>query len=441
MKRKLPVIEFFALFSWDYKSSLRYSQSLVLFIFFLSFLLQPKLVLAQNAFPEWRWAKQAGGPSSDYASAVATGSSGTVYTAGAFSGTAAFGSTSLTSSGAEDAYIAHYTADGDLLWAHQVGGPAADRATAIVADGSGNLYIAGVFSGTADFSGTSLMSSGAEDAFLAKYDATGALLWVRQEGGERIDSVLELSLDIAENVHLAVRSEWSSNDEPLEQQVYLYKYGSSGSLQWSSSAGGEGGNVTDVSFDSSGNTFVTGDFTGTMVIGDQTFQSPTISDLTYSAVFTAKFNPEGEVTWAREAYGLEKYSQEGFPASVNSPQIATDKAGNIYIFGIFYSGVQFDNVILDVGFDPHAEIPAEVFLARYDNAGNPVWAKQVASINQGVDIVDMIPDADDNLYLAYHPLGFMAQDPTANINKYDSDGNMIWRIVEDADIDNPTPIH
>ncbi|GAA4436209.1 hypothetical protein GCM10023188_29020 [Pontibacter saemangeumensis] len=370
---------------------------------------------------------------------MATGSSGTVYTAGAFSGTAAFGSTSLTSSGAEDAYIAHYTADGDLLWAHQIGGPAADRATAIATDGSYNIYIAGTFSGTADFGGTSLTSSGEADAFIAKYDASGSLLWVRHEGGERIDSVLELSLDIAENVHLAVRSERSSSDEPLEQQVYIYKYGSSGNLQWSSNAGGEGGNVTDISFDSGGNAYVTGDFTGTMVIGGQTFQSPTNTYEKYSAVFTAKFNPDGEVAWAREAYGMEKYTEIGFPASVQSAQIATDKAGNVYISGTFYSGIQFGDVILDVGFD--REIPEEVFLAKYDNAGNPVWARWVDGLNGGVDIVALISSADDNLYLAYHPLGFMAQDPTANVNKYDTDGNLIWKIIEDADFDNPTPIH
>ncbi len=383
-----------------------------------------------------------GGEFADRAAAVAVGPQGSAFVAGSFRGTASFGATSLTSSGDLDGFIARYTPEGTLKWVKNLGSSGADQASAVAADSNGNVYVAGSFSGTVNFGSSSLTSNGAEDIFLVKYDADGELLWAGWSGGADSEQVLQLFLDASGKVHLAFLSSSVQNGSAFAN-TFVAIWDSSGSFHGALNAGGIGGHVSDISFDAGGNTYVTGDFTGTMTIGDQDLilKGPTSPYLTYSSIFTAKFNPEGGLDWAREAYGLEKYTQEGYPASVESPQIATDKAGNVYISGIFYSGILLGDVILDDGFDTQGEMPEKIFLAQYDNAGNPVWAKWVASKNGGVDIVDLVPDAEDNLYLAYHPLGFMATDPTANINKYDTEGNLIWQIVEDADYDNPTPIH
>ena len=61
-------------------------------------------------------------------------------------------------------------------------GTGANAATsAVVADAYGNTYVGGTFNGTADMdptAGTSnLVSAGAADGFVAKYDAAGNLQW------------------------------------------------------------------------------------------------------------------------------------------------------------------------------------------------------------------------------------------------------------------------
>jgi len=67
------------------------------------------------------------------------------------SGTATFGSTTLTNAGGSDVFAASLDLDGNWLWANRAGGPGADVATAVATDGSRNVYLAGNYSGVATF--------------------------------------------------------------------------------------------------------------------------------------------------------------------------------------------------------------------------------------------------------------------------------------------------
>lgn len=58
-----------------------------------------------------------------------------------------------------------------------------DYGYSVATDGTGNIYIAGRFAGTATFENTNIVSSGGEDIFLAKYNRAGALQWVKRAGG------------------------------------------------------------------------------------------------------------------------------------------------------------------------------------------------------------------------------------------------------------------
>src|SRR5688500_546542 len=60
-----------------------------------------------------------------------------------------------------------------------------DQGRTIASDASGNAYIAGYLTGTVDFDpgpGTTNLTSanGTNDAFIAKYNAAGNLVWARQ---------------------------------------------------------------------------------------------------------------------------------------------------------------------------------------------------------------------------------------------------------------------
>ena len=54
-------------------------------------------------------------------------------------------------------------------------------------DNAGNSFITGYFNNTATFGSTSLTSSGLQDIFIAKYNSSGVLLWVKKAGGTGSD--------------------------------------------------------------------------------------------------------------------------------------------------------------------------------------------------------------------------------------------------------------
>src|SRR5215831_17457361 len=74
----------------------------------------------------------------------------------------------------------------DRLWTRAVAGPDDMKVTSIVHDPSGDLLIAGEFSGTIDFGPPGLLSltaSGTKDVFVARQDREGRFLWARRFGG------------------------------------------------------------------------------------------------------------------------------------------------------------------------------------------------------------------------------------------------------------------
>jgi len=91
-----------------------------------------------------------------------------------------FGSTNLTTSMYfYDAFLAKYDADGRFLWVRQGGGSLHDYGMAVALDATANVYLVGNFDGSARFGGTILTSHGLSDVFLVKYSSAGELLWAR----------------------------------------------------------------------------------------------------------------------------------------------------------------------------------------------------------------------------------------------------------------------
>src|SRR5262249_23355510 len=77
-------------------------------------------------------------------------------------------------------------------WTRSFGGPASDTIRGPAVDASGNVYVTGSFSGTADFDpgvGTTLLtSSGGADGYVSKFDPAGTFVWARRMGGGSDDN-------------------------------------------------------------------------------------------------------------------------------------------------------------------------------------------------------------------------------------------------------------
>ena len=99
---------------------------------------------------------------------------GSALVAGSFEGAATFGSTTLTSAGWEDTYIAKLNADGSYAWVTQVQGADYNSVTAtalsVLSDDS--VLVAGAFEGTAIF-GSITLTSDNQDIFITKLNPDG----------------------------------------------------------------------------------------------------------------------------------------------------------------------------------------------------------------------------------------------------------------------------
>lgn len=156
------------------------------------------LVLATGlAGPSWAvWPTGAGGNGDDVVNASAVGPSGDVFVAGTFSGQAVFGgSTELNARGTHDIFVARYNAAGNLQWARRAGGNRADEVTGIVVDSAGNVYVTGSFINNADFGPFEVASATLEgDIYIAKLTGAGDFSWVRTASGPGEDRSVDIGL-------------------------------------------------------------------------------------------------------------------------------------------------------------------------------------------------------------------------------------------------------
>jgi Leucine-rich repeat (LRR) protein len=354
---------------------------------------------------------------------IALDASGNSYVTGYFVGTATFGSTSLTSNGSQDVFVAKYNASGALLWVRQAGGAGFDGGWSIKVDASGNSYVTGAFRGTATFSPTtSLTSAGNFDAFVAKYDASGTLQWVRQVGGANYSFGADLAVDAVGNSYVtgpfvgpATFSPTTSLTSTGSGDVFVAKYDASGILLWVRQAGGtDNDQGRGIALDASGNSYVTGSFSGTATFGSTTLTSTGSSD-----VFVAKYDASGTVLWAKQAGGSNGETVYG---------IAVDASGNSYMTGNFSGTATFGSTSLtSTGSD-------DIFVAKCDASGTVLWAKKAggATVDEGRGIT---VDAVGNSYVTGNFSGTATFGSTSLIStgsddifvaKYDASGILLW---------------
>lgn len=145
------------------------------------------------------WPRTAGGSETDAAGSVAVDANGNVYVAGTIRGNANFGLTTVTAAG-NDIFLAKYNSTGDLLWLRTAGGSGDEAASSVVIDASGNPYVGGSFRGTALFNNYSVTAVGSDDGFIAKYNSAGDPQWVRAFGSDSQDVVNAMAIDAAGNI-------------------------------------------------------------------------------------------------------------------------------------------------------------------------------------------------------------------------------------------------
>ncbi len=141
------------------------------------------------------WTRQFGSSETDWAVGVAVDGEGNVYVAGWTGGVLP----DQVSAGRGDAFIRKYAPGGTELWTRQFGYPdSSDAANGVAVDAEGNVFVSGSTDSTPEFQ----MPSGERKAFLRKYDSAGGELWSRRFG-DTFDSVSSVVADGVGNVYVA----------------------------------------------------------------------------------------------------------------------------------------------------------------------------------------------------------------------------------------------
>jgi len=319
--------------------------------------------------PSWQWAKGGGGYTLDYGYCVATDSSGNCYVTGKFFDTAVFGTTTLTSYGTMDIFVAKLDNRGAWQWAVNAGGLKSDEGYSIAVDEDGNSYITGVFYWYAYFGDTNLSSIGGKndpDVFVAKLDTNGNWQWAVRGGGYVGDVGYGIAVDEYGNSYVTGHFMWSAYFGSIyltsqgSADVFVAKLDPNGNYQWAVSGGGSLADyVCDIAVDSDGNTYLTGDFEG-----NATFGADTLISLGNVDVFIAKIDSDGNWTWARS--GGSSSIERGY-------DIAMDSGDNAYVAGVFLTSITFGTITLS------SQGSWDVYVVKLDSTGTWQWAVSAGS--------------------------------------------------------------
>jgi len=364
----------------------------------LSFKLEaynPKSTLRLD--PAIYWSTYFGGDSDDYGTACAVDSSDNVYLTGyTWSGTGiALGGYQNGNAGGYDAFLAKFNSNGVLLWATYYGGDNEDKGKSCAVDAMGNVYIAGetYSANLASLSAHQTALAGYNDAFLVKFDSDGNRIWATYYGGGYYDEGYSCAVDASGNVYLAGYA-WSDSG-----------IATAGAHQQSI---GGGTDAFLVKFNSDGvrqwgtyyggelweSGYCTTDVTGNVYLAG--FTSSTVNIATISAHQTT-------LGWGDDAY-LVKFNTDGVRQWGTyygggdydwGYFIATDSQGNVYLEG--HTGS--DDVIATSGTQqPTRGGDYDAFLVKFDGNGSRIWGTYYGGAAQERGNACAV-DSNDNVIL------------------------------------------
>ncbi len=342
-------------------------------------------VAKYNSSGVLQWVQTVGGANYDYAYGIATDVGGNVYITGYFSGTATFGTESKTAVGSDDIFVAKYNSGGGLQWVQTAGGTSSDSGKSIATDVGGNVYVTGFFAGTATFGNQSRTSVGDKDIFVAKYNDSGTLQWLRAAGGSGDDEGLSMATDVDGSVYVTgyfagtATFGTESRTSAGYGDIFIAKYNNNGTLQWLRAAGGSGSDDgLSIAIDNiSGNVHVSGYFEETATFGTESGTSAGGRD-----IFVVKYNSSGTLQWLQTVGNTSNDYAYG---------ITTDVGGNVYITGYFYGTITIGNL------SKTAVGSSDALVAKFNNSGNVQWMQTVGGTS-AEESYSIAGDTKGNVY-------------------------------------------
>lgn len=294
--------------------------------------------------------------------------------------------------------LGSYAQSPSFQWACKTSARVESEATAVTKDPFGNILVAGTFSGSIVFGGTTYASKGGKDIFVLKFNSSGTLVWVYCIGGPGDDipraictyatvtyvtGSYENSVDFnASSSATAIRTSAGLSD------AFVLRIEPPGTFGFAVSMGSTGTDVGESIVKNNVNQLViAGDFegsadfnpgAGSTILVAMGQHDVFVQKLSTSAVFISAFRLGGS---------LEDHCSE----------VHTDAANNTYVTGSFEGTVD-----MDPGAGTSTAVSngsSDVFINKLNVAGTHIWARTYGAVNtdKGESVQT---DTSGNVYLA-----------------------------------------
>ncbi|MCC7013866.1 MAG: hypothetical protein IT454_15015 [Planctomycetes bacterium] len=282
------------------------------------------------------------------------------------------------------------------LWIRQDGSAAYDGVQVATQDGIGGVYVGGATQG--NFGGA---SAGEDDAWLARFDASGQRLWLAQFGSSRSEWLSSGAADGTNGVFVGGSTRGSlgaPNADPSETTLdpWLAYYTSAGTRTWISQWGTAASDqLLGVVSDDGGGAF----------LGGMTFGDLSAANLGGADAWLARCDAAGHLMWSVQ------FGTSGLDATL---AVASDDSG-----GVFAGGSESGS---SSGFE-------RAWLARFSGSGQQLWKFQVPAAGLSQRISAALSDGFGDVYVLGHTDTFPPYAGHGWVARYDSVGALAWTRV------------
>jgi hypothetical protein len=285
----------------------------------------------------------------------------------------------------DDVFLSKFDKDGNFLWVRVWGSTGDEAAQALAVDNAGKVYVTGEFEGMVDFDpGDGVdehTSNGGNGVFLSNFDSDGAFLWARTWACEvgAIGIGYGVATDGLGNVFVTGEfggtvdfdpgpGEEIQSGKPNGGNLFLIKFAPNGDFIWArtwATAAGSSGMSLDVDVDSSGESFTTGNYDGTVDFDPGVGED--IHTTIHAAVSLVSFDQDGNYRWVRTWGGATSSTYDSGSGVVVHP------SGAVYVTGNFGGTTDFDPGPGEQIYTSNGNVDA--FVSKFNTSGDFLWAR------------------------------------------------------------------
>jgi hypothetical protein len=344
------------------------------------------------------WTRQVGVNGQDYGTGVSVDANGNVYVTGTTLTNALPGQ---TGAGGADAFVMKFNASGMPEWSRQFGSSEGDSSYGSSVDADGNVYVVGDTFGTL----TGQANAGGSDAFVVKYTASGALLWIQQIATSFTDHAGAVGVDSNGNVHVAgyTAGALTGQTNAGTFDAFVVKYDASGTLVWARQFGTDSGDYArGVGVTATGTVYLAGSTRGTL---------PAQTSAGAEDAFIARYSSSGTLNWTRQ-FGTVGVDQV--------MALSVESTGDSYIAG---------STTGPLSGQTHAG-GVDAFVMKYDSGGTWQWTRQFGTGGDEEGLAVHV-DWGGNAFVAGYTTDTLPEQTTvgqrdAFVTKYDVSGTLGW---------------